>query len=202
MNRQSAQEKAIKIIENQNGIISTSQALKDGIHPRTLYKLRDSGILIQLSRGIYKLENSKPLTNPDLVIVTQKVPNAVICLVSALAFHNITTQIPHVVSIAITQNIKTPQLDYPPIKAYRFTGTSLIKGVKNYGIDGKNVKIYKPEKTIADCFKFRNKIGMDIVLEALKLYKARYKFDHQKLLYYARICRVENIIKPYLEASL
>lgn len=202
MNKISTKNKAINIIKNHDGIIRTSQALGAGIHPRTLYQLRDNGLLKQISRGVYKLEDSTPLSNPDLVIVSQKIPNAVICLVSALSFHNITTQIPHEVYIALTQNIKTPQLDYPPIMAYRFTGSSLTEGIEKYTIDGIKIKIYNPEKTLADCFKFRNKIGMDIVLEALKLYKKRMKFDYQKLLKYARICRVENIIKPYIEASL
>ncbi|MCD4656525.1 MAG: transcriptional regulator, partial [Planctomycetes bacterium] len=139
---------------------------------------------------------------PDLVIVTTRIHKAVICLISSLAFHEITTQIPHVVAIAIPKGAESPRLDYPPIQAYRFSDASYKAGFEVHFIDDVPVKIYTPEKTLADCFKFRNKIGMDVVLEALKLYKTRKKFDLRLLLKFAKICRVENVMRPYLEANL
>jgi predicted transcriptional regulator of viral defense system len=198
----SASSKARQIIQNRGGIIRTAEAMRAGIHPRTIYQLRDSGELEQLSRGVYRLTGSGSISDPDLVIVTTRIPRAVICLVSALAFHEITTQIPHTVSIALPKGADSPRIDYPPISVHRFTGAALTEGVEEHQIDHVSVKIFSPEKTLADCFKFRNKIGMDVVLEALKLYKARKKFNPGKLIEYAKICRVEKIMWPYLEAIL
>jgi len=195
-------EKARKLIKQNNGIIRTSEALKAGIHRRTLYELRDTGELEQISRGIYRLAEQKPISNPDLVTVAARFPKAVVCLVSALSYHDITTQIPHAVSIAIEKGAESPRIDYPPVSVHRFSGDSLTEGIEKKKIDGVKVRIYNPEKTLADCFKFRNKIGMDVVLEALKLYRERKKIRLDELMRYARICRVEKVMKPYLEATI
>jgi predicted transcriptional regulator of viral defense system len=199
---ESAPNKAKLIIRKHGGIIRTAEAIQAGIHPRTLYQLRDNGDLEQLSRGVYRLAGPNPIASPDLVIVATRIPQAVVCLVSALAFHEITTQIPHKISIALPKGADAPRLDYPPISAHRFSGAALTEGIEYHRMDSIRVKIYNPEKTIADCFKFRNKIGMDVVIEALKLYRTRKKFKIGELLKYARICRVENVIRPYLEASV
>ena len=195
-------EKACKIIAKHGEVIRTSQALKAGIHPRTLYQLRDEGVLEQISRGIYRLAEAEPITNPDLITVATRVPQAVICLISALAFHQLTTQIPHTVSIALRKGAESPKLRFPPISIYRFGEKPFNSGIDDCSVDGIPVRIYCPEKTLADCFKFRNQIGMDIVLEALKTYKAKKKFDIGKLLKYAKVCRVEKVMRPYLEALL
>jgi predicted transcriptional regulator of viral defense system len=155
-----------------------------------------------MSRGTYRLAEQKPLTNVDLVTVATRIPRAVVCLISALAFHGITTQIPHAVSIALEKGAESPRMDYPPVSVHRFSGQSLTAGVEEHLIDGVAVRVYSKEKTLADCFKFRNKVGMDVVLEALKLYKGQGVFDVGKLLGCARICRVERTMKPYLEAML
>jgi predicted transcriptional regulator of viral defense system len=197
-----ASSRAKAIIRDCGEVIRTVDALKRGIHPRTLYQLRDSGQLVELSHGVYRLEGCAPLSNPDLVIVASRVPKAIVCLISALAFHEITTQIPHHVSIALPKGATTPQIEFPPIVSHRFSGASLTEGIEEQHVDGVLVKIYCPEKTIADCFKFRNKIGIDVAIEALKLYKARKNFDLKMLLKYAKICRVKNVMLPYLEASL
>jgi predicted transcriptional regulator of viral defense system len=201
-NRRNACEKAKQIIRDSGGMIRTSEAIQAGIHPRTLYQLRDTGDLEQISRGIYRLAEIETMSNPDLVIVATRIPNSVICLISALSFHEITTQIPHEVSVAIPKDSKPPIIDYPPIQFHKFSEDSFQAGMEEHQIDGVTVKVYSPEKTLADCFKFRNKIGMDIVLEGLKLYKNRKKFDHKKILAYARICRVDKIVLPYLEANI
>lgn len=198
----SAPARAQQIIRDRGGILRTAEAIKAGIHPRTIYQLRDAGILEQLSRGVYRLSDYGPVSNPDLVIVATRIPQAVICLVSALAFHEITTQIPHMVSIALPKGAESPRLDYPPISAHRFSSAAFIDGVDQHRIDGVKVKVYNTEKTLADCFKFRNKIGKDVVLEALKLYKTRRGLDLEKLLEYAKTCRVDKIMQPYLEAML
>ena len=198
----SASYKALITIREMGGTIRTAEAIRAGIHPRVLYQLRDSGDLDMLSRGVYRLTEQEAVSAPDLVIVASRIPHAVICLVSALAFHEITTQIPHHISIALPKGAESPRLDYPPLSVHRFSGAALTEGIEEQQIDGLNVKIYCPEKTLADCFKFRNKIGMDVVLEALKLYKARKIFKLNELLHYARLCRVEKIMRPYLESIL
>lgn len=195
-------KKALITIREMGGTIRTMDAIQAGIHPRTLYQLRDAGELEVLSRGVYRLTDQEQISDPDLIIVAKRVPQAIICLVSALAYHEITTQIPHAVSIALPKGSETPRVDYPPIRVHRFSETALKEGVETHQIDGVSVSIYCPEKTLADCFKFRNKLGMDIVLEALKFYKARKKFNLEKLIKYARVCRVEKIMRPYLEATL
>ncbi len=199
---ESALEKAKRIIKEKGGTIRTADVLYAGIHPRTLYQLRDTGVLEQISRGAYRLSELEPLSNPDFVNVAVRIPQGVICLVSALAFHEITTQIPHAVSIALKKGAESPRVDFPPISIHRFSADSFMAGIEEHQIDGVTVRIYGPEKTLADCFKFRNKIGMDIVLEALKLYMTRKKFNLDDLLKFAKICRVETVMKPYLEAVL
>jgi len=199
---ESAAQKARRLIEHRGGIIRTAEAIRIGIHPRVFYELRDNGILEQMSRGAYRLAEQKPLTDVDLITVATRIPRAVICLVSALAFHRVTTQVPHAVSIALEKGAESPRMDYPPVSVHRFSGESLTAGVEDHLIDRITIRIYSKEKTLADCFKFRNKLGMDIVLEALKLYRDQGAFDVGKLLEYARICRVERTMKPYLEAML
>jgi len=194
--------KARQIILKNGGIIKTSDAIQAGIHPRTLYQLRNIGYVEQLSRGIYRLTDIDAVSNPDLVIIAARIPCSVICLISALYFHGITTEIPHKVYIAITRNAKRPIIDFPPIQCQRFSDQSFASGIETHKIDGVDVKIYDPEKTLADCFKFRNKIGIDVFFEALKLYKSRMKFDHIKIMKYAELCRVDKLIRPYLEANL
>ncbi len=191
-----------KIFRDHGGQLRMSEALDLGMSRYMLYTLRDKGVIVPLSRGTYRLADLPPISNPDLVIASLRFPKAVICLISALAFHGITSQIPHRVSVAVARNTRLPSLDYPPIQAHRFSNCCYESGIQEHRIDGVVIKIYSPEKTLADCFKFRNKIGMDVVLEAMKLYKARMRFRPEELLLYARICRVEKIMTPYLEAML
>jgi len=179
-----------------------SEALSHGMTRYMLYSLRDKGLIEQVTRGVYRLVELPPLSNPDIVTVSLRFPNAVICLISALYYHNITTQIPHAVFVAMPRNSRIPSLDYPPVQAHRFSDKAYRSGIENHSIDGASVKIYTPEKTLADCFKFRNKIGTEVVLEALKLYKTRQPFNLEKLLMYAEVCRVKKIMTPYLEAML
>jgi predicted transcriptional regulator of viral defense system len=195
-------EKAVNIIREHGGIIRTSQAIESGVHPRTLYALHDIGTIEKISRGVYRLVELPEISNPDLVIVSSRIPQGVICLVSALSFHEITTQIPHEVNVALKYGAKTPLVDYPPISLHRFSGEAFLSGVEEHEIDGVTVRIYSPEKTIADCFKFRNKIGVDVVLESLKLYKSRKQFNVNKLMKYAKIDRMEKVMIPYIEAVL
>lgn len=196
----SNRQKALDIFRQHNGQLRTSEALRQGIHPATLYALRDAGELDQIGRGLYRLADLLPLSNPDLVVVAWKIPQAVICLISALAFHELTLQIPHVVDIAVASHTERPILKQPPIRVYWYSGQALTEGVEIHSIDAVPVKVYGPEKTLADAFKYRHKIGLDVALEALKMYRRRPISHLDQLLHYARICRVENIMRPYLEA--
>jgi len=195
-------ESAEQVFRQFGGILRTGEALKHGIHRRTLYAMRDSGVLERLDRGLYRLADLPPLSEPDLVAVSLKVPEGVICLISALSFHDITTQIPHAVYVALKRGAEAPRLSYPPIRQFWFSGEAFTAGVEQHQVDGETVHVYSPEKTLADCFKYRNKIGMDTVLEALTLYRERRKPRLKELNHFARICRVEKIMRPYVEARL
>ncbi|MBI5579040.1 MAG: type IV toxin-antitoxin system AbiEi family antitoxin domain-containing protein [Deltaproteobacteria bacterium] len=195
-------DRAAAVFKKHSGILHTAQALRAGIHPSTIYAMRNSGALEVVSRGVYRLADSPPLGNPDLVTVATRVPSGVICLISALAFHKLTTQIPHEVHVALPRGAEEPRVAHPPIKTYRFTGDAFTEGVKTHELDGIGVRIYSPEKTLSDCFKFRNKIGLDTAVEAVRFYRERKRVKVDDLMRYASICRVEKIIRPYLEALL
>ena len=181
------------------GTLRTTEALAAGIHPRTLYAMRDAGQVEALARGVYRLTDLPPLANPDLATVARCIPQGVICLISALAFHELTTQVPHEVHLAISRTARRPRLTFPPLRIYRFSSTAFVAGVDTHVIDNIPVRVYSPEKTLADCFKYRSKIGMDVVLESLRTYHRR-KPRFQRVLEYARLCRVERLMRPYLEA--
>lgn len=202
MNVPSAHEQARQVFRKRGGTLRTREALDAGIHPRTLYALRDAGDLEQLARGVYRLADMPPLSEPDLATVGKRIPHGVVCLISALAFHELTTQIPHAVHIALPRNAWTPTLKYPPIRVYHFSADAFTAGVDIHTIEGITVRVYNPEKTLADCFKYRNKIGFDVAIEALRKYRTRRGADFQRMLEYARVCRVEKVIRPYLEASV
>lgn len=195
-------EKEVAIFRENDGMMSTGQAISSGIHLRKLYAMRDNKILEKVCRGWYRLAAMPPLSDPDLVTVALKVPKGIVCLISALSFHEITTQVPHKVYVALAKGVKKPRLEHPPIRIYRFQGDAYTKGVESHLIDGVPVHIYCVEKTLADCFKFRNKIGQDVAIEALKLSWQSKNLDLNELLRYAKICRVENVMRPYLEALL
>lgn len=193
---------ARRLFRRQGGILRTRDALRLGVHPRTLYQMRRTGDLEELGRGLYRVRGLPKLSNPDLVTIALKVPRGVICLVSALAFHELTTQVPHQVYVALPRGAEPPRVQFPPNRIFWFTGPAYTQGVELHKIDGILARVYSPEKTIADCFKYRNKIGLDVGLEALKLYLQRRKVKTDEMLHYAAICRVERVIRPYLEALL
>ena len=195
-------EEARQVFRRSGGMLRTSDVLDQGVHPRTLYAMRDAGMLDRIDRGLYRLADLPPLADPDLVAVANKVPKGVICLISALSFHEITTQIPHAVWIAVTRGTEPPRLEFPPIQLHWFSGASFTAGIETHRIENTPVQVYSAEKTLADCFKYRNKIGKDTVLEALTLYRDHVKPKPRKLIEYAKVCRVEKVMRPYLEALL
>lgn len=195
-------DKAILIIQNHHGMIRTGQAIKAGIAPKTLYRMRDKGILEPLSRGLYRLRDAPPIGNPDLLTVFLRIPKAVICLISALNFYSLTEQIPHFIYIALPRESEMPRMDYPPIKIIWLSKKTYEAGVNQIYIENFPIKIYSPEKTITDCFKFRNKFGLDVAIDALKHYleQPSKKQDMHSLMQYARLNRVEKIMTPYIQA--
>lgn len=180
----------------------TGQVIRAGIHPRTLYGMLEAGLVDRLSRGVYRLADLPPLEDPDLVSVSIRAPESVICLISALAFHELTTQVPHQVHIAVGRDSRIPRIDYPPVRVFRFSERTFRAGIKSHRVDNVAVRVYGPEKTVADCFKYRNKIGLDTAVEALQLYQARRRSKLDELMRFAGLCRVKNIMRPYLEALL
>ena len=202
MHNQNKFEKARNILRQHGGILRMSEAIHAGIHRKMLYAMLDAGIIEKLCRGLYRLADLPPLGNPDLVSVAMKVPMGVICLISSLSFHEITTQVPHEVYIALRRGTEPPRLKHPPVRIFWFTGEAFTEGIETPKVDGVQMRIYSPEKTVADCFKYRNKIGLDTAVEALKLYRERKRIKVNELIRYARVCRVEKVMRPYLEALL
>ena len=193
--------KATTVFRRAGGILRTNEAKAAGIHPRTLAALVDGGTVLKLDRGVYQLADAAP-AEPDLAIVARKVPQAVLCLVSALAHHRLTTQIPHAVDLAVPRGFKDRKLEHPPVRFYRFGDASLSAGVERIKVAGRELRVYSAAKTVADCFKFRNKIGKDIAIEALRTYLRRKDAKVKDLTQFARINRVQAVMAPYLESTL
>ena len=193
--------KATTVFRRAGGILRTNEAKAAGIHPRTLAALVDGGTVLKLDRGVYQLADAAP-AEPDLAIVARKVPQAVLCLVSALAHHRLTTQIPHAVDLAVPRGFKDRKLEHPPVRFYRFGDASLSAGVERIKVAGREMRVYSAAKTVADCFKFRNKIGKDIAIEALRTYLRRKDAKVKDLTQFARINRVQAVMAPYLESTL
>jgi predicted transcriptional regulator of viral defense system len=195
--------KARQVFTEQGGMLRASKAIQLGIHPRTLYTLRDANEIEQVSRGLYRLSSATPLSNPDLIPIAIRIPRAVVCLISALAHHGLTTQIPHTIDIALPSHAKVPKVDGVPLRVFWYPESSFRAGVDVITVDDVPVRIHSPEKTIADCFKYRNKIGLDLALEALRTYRQRTpKPKRAALTKFAPINRVQNVMRPYLEALL
>jgi predicted transcriptional regulator of viral defense system len=144
----------------------------------------------------------EPLSNPDLIQVSLLVPKSIICLISALYFYDLTTQIPHQIYIALPRNTKTPKIEYPPLKVFHFSERTYMAGIEEQTIDNIKIRIYSREKTITDCFKYRKKFGIEIAIEALKDYMRQPNPNLNNIMKYARINRVEKFIRPYIETLL
>ncbi len=198
-----AREKAIDMIRKQGGIIRTQEALRRGIHRRTLYGLRDDGALLPTSRGLYRLAEMESFpTEIDLVNVAKRVPLGVICLISALFFHELTTQIPHEIWLAVDRKARKPKVDYPPVRTMFFTGPCFHEGIEIHLFMEQDVRIYNAPKTVIDCFRWRNEVGLDVALEAARIYLKRRGASPAMLMDYAKLCKVEKLVTPYLEAMV
>jgi predicted transcriptional regulator of viral defense system len=191
---------AIATFRRHGGVLRTSQALKAGIHPEALYLLREEGKLQELARGLYRLATKKEFSNPDLGVVAAKLPDAAVCLISALAFHGITTQIPRMVHLAVPRGSYTRhKIDSPPVHIYQFDAATFEKGLETREIDGRPLQVYSVARTVVDSFKYRNKLGLDIALEALQLARMRKRTSNRELLEIARALRMDRVMGPYLQ---
>ncbi len=199
MIRTSSYTQARQIFREYNGLLRTAQAIDLGIPSATLYAMRDAGVIVQESRGLYRLGDVELATHPDLVQVCQRVPKAVVCLISALDFHDLTTQIPHRITIALPRAARKPKLDYPRIQVVHMAELAYESGIETHDADGFPIRVYSVEKSIADCIKFRRMVGIDVVQEALRLYLSRPPIHLDALLHFAQINRVEGLLRRYLE---
>jgi len=172
-----------------------------GIPRVSLSRALGAGQVKRLARGLYCLPDYQPNESGDLALVSRKIPEAIVCLLSALSYHEITTQLPAEVWIAIPHKAWAPRLEYPSLKIVRYSSDSFVQKTMEILIDGVPVRMTTLEKTIADCFKFRSRIGLDVVLEALRLAKEKRKLDIDELWTCAKLDRVNNVMLSYLEAS-
>lgn len=193
-------EREVELFRQHGGCLRMSDALRLGVNRKMLYAMRDAGVLEPIARGLYRLASLDPLAHPDLVTIATRIPQGVLCLISALSFHELTTQVPHAIDVALERGTRKPRLDYPPTRFVWFSGPTFHEGIETHTLDGVAVRIYDPEKTLADCFRYRNRLGMDVVLEALRLWRERRRKKLDVLLKYARMRHVERAMRPYLEA--
>jgi predicted transcriptional regulator of viral defense system len=185
---------------SKHGIVRTRDLATHRIPRTILSRLVESGRLIQVSRGLYTLPSHSRSEQHHLAEVAVRSPQSVVCLLSALRFHGITTQSPHAIWLAIPNKAHPPKLDYPPLRVVRFSGAALSGGIEAHVVDGVTVRVYSVAKTVADCFKFRNKIGLDVALEALHESLHERRATNDEIWRYAKVCRVSNVMRPYMES--
>ncbi len=193
--------KIIRLVK-RSGVVRPKDMDAHGIPRKYIHLLHHEGILNRVGRGLYVLEDASPSENRTIAEVCKRVPAGVVCLLSALQFHRLTTQSPHEIWLAINHKSRHPKEQMLPIRIVRFSGLALTAGVEQHTVEGVTVKVYSPAKTVADCFKYRNKIGLDVALEALRDCHRSRKCTMDELWKYAKICRVANIMKPYLESLI
>jgi predicted transcriptional regulator of viral defense system len=202
MNKSKAQQLRRKV--KHTGILHARDLKAQGIPREYLWQLQQKGLLERAGRGIYRQPNWEVTENHSLVEAAQRVPRGVICLLTALRFHDLTTQSPFEVWVAIDRKAHRPNGSrddhMTPLNIVRFSDKARTEGVEEHTIEGVTVKIYSPAKTVADCFKYRNKIGIDVAVEALRDCWQKRRVSADELWRYAKICRVANVMRPYMEA--
>lgn len=197
--RPSRNEQILKLVQ-EAGILRPRDLEAYGIPRGYLQRLHQRGLVDRSGRGLYRIPDAELTLNHSLAEASKRVPNGVICLLSALRFHEMTTQAPFEVWMAISPKARRPKLNYPPLRIVRFSGGSLTVGQEEHRIEGVPVRVYDPAKTVADCFKYRNKIGLEVALEALRDFWRERRGTVDELWRYAEICRVARIMRPYLES--
>jgi predicted transcriptional regulator of viral defense system len=193
-------EQVLKVIR-EAGMVRLRDLREQGLHPEHLRRLLADGQIVRVARGLYMPVDAEPTGNHSLAQAAKQVPRGVICLLSALRYHEIGTQNPFEVWMAVDRRARKPQVQRPLLRIVRFSGAALTEGVEQHDIEGARVAIYNPAKTVADCFKYRNKIGLDVAIEALREGLRERRFIRDDLWRYAKTCRVATVIRPYLEAT-
>ena len=187
-------------LASERGLVRTRDLAGDRIPRATLSRLVESGRLTQVARGLYALPGHSRSEQHELAEIATRAPRGVFCLLTALRFHQLTTQSPHEIWFAIPNKAHHPRLDYPPLRVVRFSGPSLTEGVEMHAVDGVTVRVYSVAKTVVDCFKYRNKIGLDVALEALRECRHEKRATNDELWRYAKVCRVGAVMRPYMES--
>ena len=185
---------------SKTGVLRPRDLEEVGISGVYLNKLYAEGVLDRPSRGLYTLHDTEPSEHRTIAEASKRVPHGIICLLSALRYHDLTTQSPFEVWLAIDQKARLPNIDYPPLRIVRFSGDALSFGVQEYKVEGVKIRVYSPAKTVADCFKYRNKIGLDVAIEALRDCWQQKKATMDELWDAAKVCRMSKVMRPYLEA--
>jgi predicted transcriptional regulator of viral defense system len=192
-------DRTLSLARRKNGV--TARDLTGaGIHRQVLTRLVNEGRIERVARGVYRLAEQPITENHGLAVAAATLPQGVVCLLSALQYHGIGTHLPSEVWIALDRRAWRPKRAWPPLRIVRFTGEALTQGIERHTIEGRAVNVYGVAKTLADCFKYRNKIGLDVALEALRDAWRRRRFNMEDLDRYAEICRVQRVMQPYLEA--
>lgn len=190
-----------KALIRRRGAVRSCELVEAGVARAQLSRLVEAGDLIRLSRGIYTLPGMPPAESDEgVLVVAQRMPGARLCLLTALRLHGLTTQAPFEIWIAIGNKDRAPRLEWPSLRVVRFSGEALAAGVEIRKIGGRSVRVTNVAKTVADCFKFRNLVGLDVAIEALREALRARATTIDQLWKYARICRVANLMRPYLEA--
>ncbi len=190
----------VKALLRQSSMISSSEFSMEGIDTKTLTRMVEDGEIQRIARGLYTSVDYVPGTFYSLIEVSKLVGNGVICLLSALSFHEIGTQNPSEVWLAIPRRARMPQVKDYPIRVFRFSGEAYSNGIEQITVDGAAVNMYSIPKTIADCFKYRNKIGLDVAIEALKDMIQNNRASIGDIIHFAKICRVFEVMRPYMES--
>lgn len=186
-------------LAEKRGILRAREAEKEGIGRKYLTRLVDQGKLVRIGRGLYRLPDHKVTSHHSLAVAAKRVPKGTICLLSALQFHEMTTQNPLDVWLAIGHKEREPTVDAVSLRIVRMSGESQTEGIDEHEIEGVSVSIFEPAKTVADCFKYRSRVGLDVALEALRDFYAQDR-SMETLWHYAELCRVQTVIRPYIEA--
>jgi len=187
-------------LASKMGILRPRDLQKRGLPTDYLWRLHQKDKLVKVGRGMYAIPTVNLAEHQTLIQAAQRVPHGVVCLLSALRFHDLTTQSPFEVWMAIDRKARLPKEEIIPLRIVRFSGRSLTAGVEKHSINGVKVSVYNPAKTVADCFKYRNKIGLDVAMEALRDCWRKKKATSDELWRYAKVCRVARIMRPYLES--
>lgn len=183
----------------EHGILRPRDLDRYDIPRQYLHLLFQRGELVRLGRGLYALPEHELTEHHDLAEAGKRVPQGVVCLLSALRFHNLTTQLPREIWLAIGQKAWRPEILDLPLRLVYMSGEAFEAGIETHEVEGVVVRIYNAAKTVADCFKFRNKIGLDVATEALRDYRRLHRYGLDELWHYAKVCRVERVMRPYLE---